>query len=50
MSAGATGIDFEELVEMLVKSAQLHIERGDSIPSEANPGDTDTTPLASNGN
>ena len=49
MSAGATGISFEDLVEMSVKAAQLHIERGDKIPSEANIGQPDEAPIASNG-
>lgn len=49
MSAGATGISFEDLVEMSVKAAQLHIERGDNIPSEANIGQPDEAPIASNG-
>ena len=50
MSAGATGISFEDLVEMSVKSAQLHIERGDKVSTEANAEQPDEQPIASNGN
>jgi len=50
MSANAAGINFEELVEMSVKGAQLNIDRGDNIPSEATQGDSKTPPIASNGN
>lgn len=49
MSAGATGVSFEDLVEMSVKSAQLHIDRGDKVPSEANPERPEESPIASNG-
>jgi len=49
MSAGATGVCFEELVEIAVKGAQLHIERGDEIPSEANSTAPKDPQLASNG-
>ena len=50
MSAGATGISFEDLVEMSVKSAQLHIDRGDKVSTEANAEQPDKQPIASNGN
>lgn len=50
MSAGATGVSFEDLVEMSVKTAQLHIERGDQVPTEANAGRPEGPPIASNGN
>ena len=50
MSAGATGISFEDLVEMSVKSSQLHIERGDKVSTEANAEQPDEQPIASNGN
>lgn len=50
MSAGATGISFEDLVEMSVKSAQLHIDRGDKVSTEANAEQPDEQPIASNGN
>ena len=50
MSAGATGVSFEDLVEMSVKSAQLHIERGDKVSTEANTEQPDEKPIASNGN
>ena len=50
MSAGATGISFEDLVEMSVKTAQLHIERGDKVSTEANAEQPDEQPIASNGN
>ncbi len=49
MSAGATGVNFEDLVEMAVKGAQLHIDRGDNVPSEANSERSDEPSLASNG-
>ena len=49
MSAGATGISFEDLVEMSVKGAQLHIERGDQVASPANTADPKDAPIASNG-
>lgn len=49
MSAGATGVSFEDLVEMSVKSAQLHIERGDEVASPANTADPKGAPIASNG-
>ncbi len=35
MAAGATGLSFEDIVESALKGAQLNIERGDTIPSEA---------------
>ena len=50
MSAGATGISFEDLVEMSVKTAQLHIDRGDKVSTEANAEQPDEQPIASNGN
>ena len=50
MAAGATGVNFEELVEMTLKSAQLHTERADEKVSPANLNDVKTPPLVSNGN
>jgi len=50
MAAGATGVSFEDLVEMALKGAQLHVERGDQITSSSGPQDEQTSPLASNGN
>lgn len=50
MAAGATGIPFEELVEMNLKAAQLHNERGDKIETSSGPKDSHNAPIASNGN
>ena len=50
MAAGATGINFEELVEMTLKGAQLHNERDDEKVSPANVNDAKTPSLVSNGN
>jgi D-alanine-D-alanine ligase len=50
MAAGATGVSFEDLVEMALKGAQLHVERGDKITSSSGPQDEQSSPLASNGN
>ena len=50
MAAGATGVSFEDLVEMSLKGAQLHNERADQKDSPANPDTSKTTPLVSNGN
>jgi D-alanine-D-alanine ligase-like ATP-grasp enzyme len=49
MAAGATGTSFEDLVEMSLKAAQLHNERGDKIESSSGPTKPGDTPLASNG-
>jgi len=50
MAAGATGVSFEDLVEITLKSAQLHNDRADQKTSPANPHDAEKTPLVSNGN
>jgi len=49
MAAGATGVSFEDLVEMSLKSAQLHNERADNKNSPANPDDANPTALVGNG-
>ncbi|MGB0641031.1 MAG: D-alanine--D-alanine ligase, partial [Myxococcota bacterium] len=46
MAAGANGISFEELVEMCLKGAQLHNERDDQKPTEANQKPNDQQTLA----
>ena len=48
-AAAATGIPFEELVEMALKGAKLHIERGDTIESSSGPLPSKDGPLVSNG-
>jgi D-alanine-D-alanine ligase len=49
MAAGATGISFEELVEVTLKAAQLHISRGDKELSPPNTNPAENTPLVGNG-
>ena len=49
MAAGANGISFDELVEMCLKGAQLHNDRDDQKPSEANQGPPESPTIASNG-
>jgi len=49
MAAGATGTSFEDLVEITLKAAQLHISRGDHEASPATPDTTENPPIASNG-
>jgi D-alanine-D-alanine ligase len=50
MSAASAGIDFEKLVELGLKGAQLHTERGDNIPTEANISGPQDSISASNEN
>ena len=47
MSANATGVSFEDLVETSVKTAKLHIERGDKMVTEANTEDKLSEAIAS---
>ena len=49
MAAGATGITFEELVEMNLKGAKLHNERGDEIQSSSGPTAHEVTTAAGSG-
>jgi D-alanine-D-alanine ligase len=49
MAAAATGINFEDLVEMAVKTAKLHTERDDDKASEARPAPPSPPQKASNG-
>ena len=48
MAAGAKGTSFEDLVEICLKGAQLHNERDDEKPSEANQSLDETQTIASN--
>jgi D-alanine-D-alanine ligase len=50
MAAGANGILFEELVEMCLKGAQLHNERDDQKPTEANQNPDEQQTIAGNSN
>jgi D-alanine-D-alanine ligase len=49
MAAAATGISFEDLVEMAVKAVQLHIDRNDGKEPEARPAPPSPPQKASNG-
>jgi D-alanine-D-alanine ligase len=48
MAAGANGISFEELVEIGLKGAQLHNDRDDNKPSEANQNPDESQTIAGN--
>ena len=50
MSAASAGIDFEKLVELGLKAAQLHTERGDNIPTESRFSEPKDSRLATNEN
>ena len=49
MAAGAAGITFEDLVEMNLKGAKLHNERGDEIQSSSGPTAPEVTTAAGSG-
>ena len=50
MAAGATGVSFEDLVEMSLQSAQLHNDVVEKRDFEAHDKTENPTPLVSNGN